>query len=45
MVADDLLYMLVHQLFHEIPALYRYHKIHHEYESVFCLIGQYCHPI
>lgn len=44
-MADDFVYMWLHRIFHEIPALYRYHKVHHEYEAVFCSIGQYAHPV
>ena len=39
MLVDDILYMLIHRLFHEIPTLYRFHKIHHEYESTFSMVG------
>lgn len=45
MIADDVIYMYFHRAFHELPGLYKYHKIHHEYEKNFSLIGQYCHPL
>jgi sterol desaturase/sphingolipid hydroxylase (fatty acid hydroxylase superfamily) len=44
-VIDDFLYMLIHRLFHEVPSLYRYHKVHHEYESVFAYMNLYAHPV
>jgi sterol desaturase/sphingolipid hydroxylase (fatty acid hydroxylase superfamily) len=45
LIADDFIYMIVHRLFHDIPFLYKFHKVHHEYESVFCFISQYAHPV
>lgn len=45
LLADDIIYMYFHRAFHEVPGLYKYHKIHHEYEKNFSLIGQYCHPL
>ena len=43
--ADDLLYTFVHWAFHVYPSLYKYHKVHHEYDSVFSIMAQYCHPV
>jgi sterol desaturase/sphingolipid hydroxylase (fatty acid hydroxylase superfamily) len=45
LVVDDFLYMCLHRIFHEVPFLYRYHKVHHEYDSVFSMLGQYAHPV
>jgi sterol desaturase/sphingolipid hydroxylase (fatty acid hydroxylase superfamily) len=45
MVLDDTIFMIAHGLFHKIPFLYRFHKVHHEYVSVFSGIGQYAHPL
>lgn len=44
MVVDDFVFMCFHGMFHKVPFLYRFHKIHHEYSSVFSGIGQYAHP-
>lgn len=44
MVADDFLYMWIHRVMHH-PSLYRFHKMHHEYDSVMSYMAQYCHPV
>lgn len=44
-LADDFIYMCIHRIFHEVPFLYKFHKIHHEYETVFSGVGQYAHPL
>lgn len=44
MMADDFLYMWIHRLLHH-PKLYRFHKMHHEYDSVFSYITQFAHPV
>ena len=44
MVADDFLYMWIHRAMH-YPSLYRFHKMHHEYDSVMSYMAQYCHPV
>lgn len=40
-----MLHTLLHWLFHVYPSLYKYHKVHHEYDSVYTIMGQYNHPI
>jgi sterol desaturase/sphingolipid hydroxylase (fatty acid hydroxylase superfamily) len=45
LVVDDFIFMIFHRLFHEVPLLYRLHKVHHEYESVFSPMGTYAHPV
>lgn len=44
-LVDDFVYMWVHRAFHEFPSLYRYHKVHHGWETGISIIGEYCHPV
>lgn len=44
-VVDDFLFMLMHRLFHVVPFLYRFHKLHHEYKVVASFAALYSHPI
>ena len=34
-----------HRLFHAIPSLYKYHKVHHQYKQNNVLSAQHFHPI
>ena len=45
MFIDDFLYMIIHRLFHDVKFLYKFHKVHHEYDSPFSMIGEYAHPV
>ncbi len=44
-VVVDLGFYLVHRLFHEIPALWRIHAIHHSIEDMDWLAGHRVHPV
>jgi sterol desaturase/sphingolipid hydroxylase (fatty acid hydroxylase superfamily) len=45
LVADDFIFMILHRIFHEVPFLYKFHKVHHEYESVISPMALYAHPV
>jgi sterol desaturase/sphingolipid hydroxylase (fatty acid hydroxylase superfamily) len=42
---NDFFFYWSHRLFHEVPALYKLHKIHHEFNFTRGIASQYCHPI
>ena len=44
-VIADLGYYLIHRLFHEIPALWRFHAVHHSIEEMDWLAAARVHPI
>jgi sterol desaturase/sphingolipid hydroxylase (fatty acid hydroxylase superfamily) len=41
---DDSFSYWGHRIFHSFKALYKMHKIHHEYDKVFTLATEYFHP-
>ena len=45
MAIEDFFFFWAHKLSHDIGFLYRFHKIHHEYEFVFSLAAEYTHPV
>ena len=45
MVAADLFAYAVHRMFHEIPALWRFHQIHHSSEEMDWLAGSRLHIV
>jgi sterol desaturase/sphingolipid hydroxylase (fatty acid hydroxylase superfamily) len=45
LVIDDFLFMWVHRLMHEVPSIYKYHKLHHEYKTVASYTALYFHPV
>ena len=42
---DDLFFYWGHRTFHSFKALYKMHKIHHEYDKVFTFTTEYFHPL
>lgn len=45
LLANDFIYMCIHRILHQVPFLYKFHKVHHEYDTVFSALGQYAHPV
>ncbi len=45
MWVEDFFFYWGHKLSHEIPFLYKYHKVHHENEELFSLAAEYTHPV
>ena len=45
LVVADLTFYLVHRVFHAVPALWRFHQIHHSIEHMDWLAGYRVHPI
>ena len=45
MLIDEVLFMCLHGIMHEVPAIYHYHKVHHEYKKVASFTALYLHPI
>lgn len=45
LICNDFGFYWAHRLFHEYPALYKLHKIHHEFNFTRGIASQYCHPI
>lgn len=45
MLAADLFAYVVHRLFHEVPALWRFHQIHHSSEEMDWLAGSRLHIV
>ena len=44
-VIADVGYYLIHRLFHEVPALWRFHAVHHSIEEMDWLAAYRVHPI
>ena len=44
MIEDSLFYW-AHRMVHVYPQLYRFHKVHHEYDKVYTFATEYFHPI
>lgn len=44
-IIADLFFYLVHRLFHTIPALWRFHAIHHSIEEMDWLAAHRVHPV
>lgn len=44
-VLADIVYYAVHRLFHEVPFLWRLHKVHHSIEEMDWLAGHRVHPV
>jgi sterol desaturase/sphingolipid hydroxylase (fatty acid hydroxylase superfamily) len=42
---EDFFFYWGHRMFHETPLLYRFHKVHHEYDKVFTVATEYFHPV
>lgn len=42
---EDFFFYWGHRLFHESATLYKFHKVHHEYDKVFTVATEYFHPV
>jgi sterol desaturase/sphingolipid hydroxylase (fatty acid hydroxylase superfamily) len=42
---EDFFFYWAHRLFHTFPALYKMHKIHHEYDKIYTFATEYFHPL
>ena len=42
---EDAVFYWAHRFAHESKFMYKYHKIHHEYNEVFSLATEYFHPL
>lgn len=41
---EDCLFYFAHRLFHSSRFLYRWHKVHHEYDTLYTWVAEYLHP-
>jgi len=41
----QLLFYLIHRIFHKATILYKYHKVHHEFKEPLGIRAAYTHPI
>jgi len=42
---SQLLFYLIHRIFHKVPFLLKYHKVHHEFKEPLGIRAAYTHPI
>jgi sterol desaturase/sphingolipid hydroxylase (fatty acid hydroxylase superfamily) len=42
---EDFFFYWGHRFFHSYPVLYKMHKVHHEYDTLFTWITEYFHPL
>lgn len=42
---EDFFFYWGHRTFHETPVLYKFHKVHHEFDKIFTVVTEYIHPV
>lgn len=42
---EDFFFYWGHRMFHTYKALYKMHKVHHEYDNLYSLVTEYFHPV